>query len=43
MTMPVSTELLSAVRSLLHESRTQLQQTINHAMVNILGGWTLDC
>ena len=33
MNTPVSTELLSAVRNLLHESRTQLQQTINHVMV----------
>lgn len=33
MNTPVSNELLSAVRNLLQESRTQLQQTINHAMV----------
>ena len=29
----VSTELLFAIRNLLQESRTQLQQTVNHAMV----------
>ena len=33
MNTPISTELLSAIRTLLHESRSQLQQTINHAMV----------
>ena len=33
MNTPISTELLSAIRTLLHESRNQLQQTINHAMV----------
>ncbi len=33
MNTPISTELLSAVRNLLHESRTQLQQTVNHVMV----------
>ncbi|KTC81716.1 PDDEXK nuclease domain-containing protein [Legionella brunensis] len=35
MNTPLSTELLSAIRNLLHESRSQLQQTINHAMVKI--------
>lgn len=33
MNIPVSTELLSAIRNLLHESRTHLQQTVNHVMV----------
>ena len=33
MNTPVSTELLSAIRNLLHESRTRLQQTVNHTMV----------
>lgn len=33
MSTPISTELLSAIRTLLTQTRTQLQQTVNHAMV----------
>ncbi|WP_131782787.1 PDDEXK nuclease domain-containing protein [Legionella gresilensis] len=33
MTTPVSSELLSAVRTLLTQTRTQLHQTVNHVMV----------
>jgi predicted nuclease of restriction endonuclease-like (RecB) superfamily len=33
MNLPITTELLSAIRALLNESRTQLQQAVNHAMV----------
>lgn len=33
MNMPISSELLTAIRNLLTQSRTQLQQTINHTMV----------
>ncbi|MDX2346684.1 MAG: PDDEXK nuclease domain-containing protein [Legionella sp.] len=29
----MSTELFSAIRTLLHQTRTQLQQTVNHTMV----------
>lgn len=32
-TPPVATELLTAIRELLNEARTQLQQTVNHVMV----------
>ncbi len=34
MNIPTSSELLTAIRNLLIQSRTQLQQTVNHAMVN---------
>jgi predicted nuclease of restriction endonuclease-like (RecB) superfamily len=33
MNMPISTELLLAVRNLLNHTRTKLQQTVNHTMV----------
>ncbi|MDF1827555.1 MAG: PDDEXK nuclease domain-containing protein [Legionellaceae bacterium] len=33
MNMPTSAELLSSIRNLLNESRSQLQQTVNHTMV----------
>ncbi|QDQ40842.1 DUF1016 domain-containing protein [Legionella geestiana] len=33
MNTPVSTDLLSAIRNLLHDSRSQLQQVVNHTMV----------
>lgn len=32
-TLPVEPQLLSAIRALLNETRIQLQQTVNHAMV----------
>tara|TARA_R110002126_G_scaffold273866_1_gene418515 strand:- start:38519 stop:39541 length:1023 start_codon:yes stop_codon:yes gene_type:complete len=34
MNAPIATELLSAIRTLLDQARTQLQQTINHTMVH---------
>jgi predicted nuclease of restriction endonuclease-like (RecB) superfamily len=33
MNAPIATELLSAIRTLLDQARTQLQQTVNHTMV----------
>lgn len=33
MNIPISSELLTAIRNLLTQSRTQLQQTVNHTMV----------
>lgn len=33
MNLSVSSELLTAIRTLLNQARTQLQQTVNHAMV----------
>ena len=33
MNLSVSPELLTAIRTLLNQARTQLQQTVNHAMV----------
>lgn len=33
MNMPISTELLAAIRNLLTQTRKQLQQTVNHTMV----------
>lgn len=33
MNMPISTELLTAIRNLLTQTRKQLQQTVNHTMV----------
>lgn len=33
MNVPISTELLLAIRNLLNQTRAQLQQTVNHTMV----------
>lgn len=33
MNLSVSTELLTAIRTVLNQARTQLQQTVNHVMV----------
>lgn len=35
MNLFVSQELLTAIRTILNQARTQLQQTVNHTMVKI--------